>query len=466
MAPGSSRVAGTRWIALVCSGLGASAWTATAHAQSSLQGTGSVALTWTDNVLNAPDSPAPGSPIREAAWSLALSPGIRFDHRTSRAEYTASYGHPIRIYLDRDVPVEQSEVMGLTGTFALSERDQLTLGATTSHALTSDALSVPSERATTAPTPAGRTRILSFSANESFTRALSETWSLGQLASFAHTTPIDDPEDEPANYTTNAGLTLSHDRPRDTYGADLDVSYLGSSREPTPAEADPARWSGSIVGRWSHQYSESVSSQLTAGSGLVFGGDGGLIPSPLASATLQHARGLSSQSITASRTLEPDVLTGVLFLVDSVRADLVLALEPTGRLSGRASTGLSSNRAVASDAITEDVKVWTSEVGLDWGFLPGLLGASVVYQYQQQWSASDSGDLADFSRNQVMLVVGGQFPRQGFQLRGTRSIGVTASERPIGGSLSAVSAGSRTPRGQEARGNAGAPPAAGSAPSP
>ncbi len=421
----------------------------TAEAQTSLRGQGIATLSWTDNALNAPDSSPEGGPERVDGIALAVTPGASFIHQRARVTYSVAYSHSAQMPLTYDQAVSTSNVLAASGEFELSLRDTLGLSLFGSHSRTSDLLSTPSRRSAATPTPVGSRQIVAIGTAESFSHALTEAWTLEQNAEFDQSVPVFDDSGEPAYFTVSQGLSLSHARQRSVAGIRGAAEYLGTS-EALPAEAEePIHWSGSLVAFWNYQLLQDVSSQLGAGTSVALRPNSQPLVAPTLTGMLEHAGARASESLTLSRSLTSDSLTGSLLLSDAVQVAALVDLAPLAGLSGRTTHGYSRTRIISEDETSSAVSLWISEVALDWGVMPGALGISVVYQHLRQAGLGDEAlQLADFNRNQVMLVISGTVPRGGLQLSGRRTVGERAQERPLGGGAGAISS-SRPSRGDK-----------------
>src|SRR5262245_41455939 len=72
---------------------------ATAAAQVTIHGTGSISVGYTDNVEGAPSDPKPGDPEKVGDMLVTMIPGLLLTYRTPTIGFFALYQHPANFYM-------------------------------------------------------------------------------------------------------------------------------------------------------------------------------------------------------------------------------------------------------------------------------------------------------------------------------------------------------------------------------
>lgn len=249
--------------ALAC----ASGLAAPAEAQH-FEGRGSLTAAATYN-QTITDTPSSVSPVA-AGPSLSLSPQVALVYETPRTDNILSYAFTLNVPFMRGIessvgPVSYGNRFAYSGRYELSELSSLSFALALNHG-PAQVLAVAADASQTQldPLPASTTYVLGVSAQEGFTRQLSQVLSLTQANAFTLIDPIDPVRAQSRTFGVQNSFSLDRTFSVDTLGGQIAVatSYFtagGAVIEPRLQVASTAALT------WSRQISASLTSTLTAG---------------------------------------------------------------------------------------------------------------------------------------------------------------------------------------------------------
>jgi hypothetical protein len=394
---------------------------ARAQTETTVSGTGSAAIAYTDNLYNAPRNPVAGEPQRAPAWFVALTPGVAIDHERGRSGYTLDYAHTLFRFLTGVKAASQGDQLDAAADYQLTPIDNLSFGLSGAHSSTATLLTDPASLGRPQPDTSGS--YYTAAATQSFAHSYSEEWSGSQGASFGVAKQVGTDLPEPLRFTANATLGANYRLRRDAWSFNWDAMYFHSrTAERGGVRVPRTRYlrTGPSA-NWRHDIDEQWASLLGAGMGVGYEPEArprlALAP-PSFTAGLEWRYDVYAATLRYSASTDTNLFTNRTYYSDSVSLSASWSMLPQQGFSLSTNNGLSGNRPLVSPPQTGQgvdqptTYAWTSVVTLSWG-PEGLPQFMLSYIHAAQLTPGDSTRAAspDFARNQVSLSVGWQYPQ-------------------------------------------------------
>lgn len=396
-------------------------WASPGQAQSETTafGMGTAAITYTDNLYNAPFNAAPDLPQRESAWYVVLAPGAGISHDRWRSGYVLTYGHSFIQYLTTSQADAHADHLAGAADYELSPLD--TLSFTLAGTRSSTAIMLADPAAMGRPQPYSSATFYTATSSQELVHAFSPEWSGIERVSFGVSKAAGSDLPEPWRYTASCMLGADYGLPRDVWSFNWQGTYFHSRA----AERDGARLprtryfqTGPSVA-WRHDINEEWASQVNAGIGVAYQPEEdprfSLAP-PSFGAALSWEYDVYAATLTYSATTDPDLVTNRVYYRDAASLSASWLILPRQRVSLTTTNAVSANRALVSPALVPGadegtVFAWTSTAVLSWS-PEGLPQFALAYLHSAQLvrGGSEAAALPGFERNQVTLSVGWHYP--------------------------------------------------------
>ncbi|MBN1611278.1 MAG: hypothetical protein JW940_31890 [Polyangiaceae bacterium] len=431
-----------------------------ARAQTTVYGTGSASISYTDNLYNAPSHPEPGGLERRDAWYLTLQPGLGLAHEAPESSYLLTYSHSFMYYLKGAERLAHGDSAMARGNFELTPVDSLTLSAT--GARTSTAFMLAEQTSFGQPQPRSSADFLSAGMQQGVRHEFSAEWTGQQTASFNAMTTRGSDLPEPVRFYSTGGLGATYQLERDAWSLDWSVTYFHSrSAERSGLRIPRSRHvQSSLLGAWRHDLSAEWASELHAGVGVgrSFDGEGALRPAPLFGGSLQWHRDVYSATLSYNAQMTPDLYTNRVYYSDGVSLAGSWALLPEQGVTLSSTNGVSANQPLVSPGVRDEPTLysWASSSSATWS-PGGVVQIALTFQHTEQFGTGARDEARRVYRNQVVLSVSGRYPEidlTPFAERKPFRVDGSDQERPEG---AAAERDSHEPMGSGSSGTNGAP---------
>ncbi len=387
----------------------------TATAQTSVHGSGSASVGYTDNIANAPDEPTLNLPPKVGDAFVSVTPGLLLVHESERVELIASYYRPATFFLTNPGNEVSADNGSVAAQIALTETDTLLLGLigsrTTTRALS---LGQPQDSQANSLT-AEPLSFFSIGVTEQWSHAFDDRWSTSQNLGVATIIPIDSEQAMRADLTLGLGSTYRFGSNALELQGVLTAAFLpGSGDVSDPVQQQdrtPLLASSTLGFRRDLNEVWSISTQfgaLTAYDPELGTNYAGLIWGASLSMTLEEGY---LASLSYQRSVAPSLLTGLTTRSDSGSLQGTIPLSRDNFVGVLSSVGIAANAQVAvDDSFTTPFNTFVADVGVGW-FPPAHPSLLLRYSHLSQLGVDENVfAIANFSTNQVMLTVAWTLP--------------------------------------------------------
>lgn len=301
-----------------------------ASAKVTIQGTGTAAAGWSDNILDAPDEKIPAGPARDSDFFFQLMPGAVLTSASPRLLQRLAYSFTADLFVRHTEANSYSNALDWAGEVATSSTSNLILTLQTQQGrLSTFNLNQQSSTADVAVLPQNASiNFFSQSAGDGFDWTPTAQWRLTQTLLFRAFIPTDRGV-QPDTY--EAGGELAADRlfRRDSLGLVLRCTFVDyvPPRDPmtdVPNGFEEAEVLTTLLARWRRDWSPSWSSEAALGvvSGVGHSSDPTATRQstwqPTALAALRYSRDLALGELRYAHDVTPDPLFGNTFSTDQV----------------------------------------------------------------------------------------------------------------------------------------------------
>jgi hypothetical protein len=322
-------------------------------------------------------------------------------------------------YLRNEAESLQSDVVTANGIFALSPVDELIIGVNAARTKTNAAAinQAPSQNLATVQPP-GSSTIGTIGVSEGYSHQYTKNWRGFQGIDAGLMVPIDTPVPQANRYTLAPQFGAEYVDDPNAYALILRGTYFFTPRVDSDNQQISPREEDIILGttaRWRRDLGRDYSSELALGmvraSRLDTLGKG--YYAATGSAAIRYVEERGTAELMVARDVAPNLLMGQVYLYDRAQLQGGIPLSRNLHLFTNAALGASMNSIInVDDGHTQGTaKAYLIDAALSW--VPPNIGvySSIRYQHmQQRGNDSDEVPLPTFSRNMIMLTVGGIFP--------------------------------------------------------
>jgi hypothetical protein len=408
-----------------------------ALAQTSLHASGSAAVGYSDNILNAPTEPEEGDPERLADGFLLVSPGLMLVHETQRMRLTLEYQRPVQLYFTEEGNETSGDIGNLAAAIEASDVDTVVLGLTGARTTSYQvAGAVGGGGVAGASVSTEAIDYFQLGATELWAHQLSDDWHLGQSATFASVIPL---EEESEDNRGSAGVSGSVTYRFGDNAVGLEVGVEGSllpvSDDLVAAgESDRLPIFTRAALRYRRDFDENWSGD--AAGGVVVAVD----PlteehyvGPIWSGGVHWTQDTWLLSLTYARDVSPNLVTQQITLADAFSLNGGVPIVESLNIAALASTGVSINQDLSLDPEVQGAfYVWTADVGIGW-LPPDLPQVAVRYVHLQQFGIEErGGPVQNLYTNQVIASVGWLIPSRTLPIIGRPTTRVDQGDPPEG----------------------------------
>jgi hypothetical protein len=409
-----------------------------AHAQTTLFGTGSAGLTYTDNLYNASSRPQPGVHGRRDAWFVVLTPGVGFTHEAERSSYLLAYSHSAVFYLNGIDTRAKSDTGEAQGTYRLSPVDTLSTSASVARTSTTLLLNSPSSFGLAQETSDA---FFNGTAQETLIHEYTANLSGRETISFGVNKPTGGNVPNPWRFTLAGSVGALYQLERDAWTLDWNTTYF-HSRSARRGGVTTPRNRYVLTGpaaSWRRDLDEEWASVINAGLGVSHWPDArehlGFVPSW--GVALQWQRDVYTAMASYTGGVTPNLFTNQLYFSQVVSLTAAWQLFPEQHIQAFSSHAVTANRTQGTSgaASLPTFYTWTSSAGMRWSpeHLPEVV---LSFDHAEQLRTHNAAGLNDYYRNQVSLSIQGRFPevelsgrREPFRVDGADQ--PRASESPL-----------------------------------
>jgi hypothetical protein len=362
-----------------------------ALAEPNLHATGSLSLGVSDNPLAAPSTPVPGGRVPVTVAFTTLRPGVLLFVESPTLSNRLRLTNSTTLFLGHSEANSYSNAAAWDGSFSLSRRTDMVLGATVTQGRLNTLSTLGSAQASQATaTQTGGVSFVSPALQESLSSNLSPLWRLTQGLGASYYSPI---QGSRGAHTRQANLTLSLERvfKLDAVGAEGRVGYAASdvlSRDGSPSKPQ-------LITAAAARYVRAV--RATDGKGAVSG--------PTALAALRYGTEAGSAELSYRRNVAPNLLIGQLFYSDVVSLNGGMPLWKESHFFGAASIGYQHGRLIDANLGRQAgvIDVMLGDVSIS--YVPtDSMSVSARYQHFRQTTGDIDPEIsrlnaASFTRN-------------------------------------------------------------------
>lgn len=413
----------------------AAAASAAAEPKITVHAAGTASGGYTDNVLSAPDDPAPGDDPREGDVFTELAPAVLVVVDTPRTFNEIGYGVRLLRFADSDAGNSLNHQGNWRGLFLLSPLSQLRTSATV-RAGQSSALAT--DGALAGVLPFGESSFISAAVDEVFARRLDREWSVEQTA-VASIQSASGGGIETRGVETGAGGGVRRTFRNTEIGASAGARYIDLDRD-TAAEIFNQQ---AVIGDVRASVGRDLGRRWTVrgelGGRFLAALDGSFDPrfGPVALISASYIERIGELSTTAEHTLAPNLLVARHAVTDRLvlrgRLPMWRDIDDRARLSLSGSIGYQRVKALAlADLATEAITdALIGDLGAAVAPTPDLT-VSLRYQYRRQEADLGLADaVPSFDRSTVILSLNGVYPRREVEERKLRSNRIDEREQVL-----------------------------------
>lgn len=383
----------------------------------SLHGLGDVTVGYSDNLLAAPSEPEPGQPGPQAASFVRLATGLALVHETSRAQHLLTLVHGTNFAIGIGDEHSSSDTAAWEAFFALSPRDELTLGASIEQASTRVAvLSQPTAQGAANPQAAGDDVVVSSGLSERYAYELSERWRANQNATLEVAAPRQTEGPQPTRMYPRLGVGMAYTLSRDAFGLQSSAGYFWQSAygDGPERQSSSAQILAEARGEWSHDLDSVWSTLATVGMAEAMLADDPtmMVAAATWGAALRFDHVGYAAEIAGERVVVPNMLLSQILLTDQARASGGVPLIRTWDVYAASTLAYAHHRTLDAErgGFANAFDTALADVALEWR-AESLPWVALRYQHQRQLG-DEAGriPIEGFQRNTVSISAGYMFP--------------------------------------------------------